>query len=186
ADMRRPTVHSAFGLENHAGLVDLLQAGQRGAAEFSADELFPGVVSAGVANLFVLPAGRPPHNPSELIGYPTTARVLEQLGASFDFVLIDSAPVGPVTDGQLLAAYADSVLVVVRSGQTHRTALRGALEALRSAGRPILGVVLNDLRPGLLSRYTSYGYYYSGYYRKHYGAEMPESLPTSTDPALPI
>ena len=126
-----------------------------------------------MANLSVLPAGRPPYNPSELIGYPTTAGVVEQLGRLWDIVLIDSAPVGPVTDGQLLAAYADGALVVVRSGQTHRTALRGALEALKYAGRPILGVVLNDLRPGVLSRYTSYGYYYSGYYGKQYANGGP-------------
>jgi Mrp family chromosome partitioning ATPase len=67
-----------------------------------------------------------------------------------------------------MAAYTDGALLVVRSGQTHRTGLRGALEALKYTGRPVIGTVLNDLRPGVLSRYTSYGYYYSGYYGKQY------------------
>jgi capsular exopolysaccharide synthesis family protein len=191
ADMRRPSIHTAFGLDNHTGLVDLLQAAQRGLLDIDASGTVPGVVSGGVANLSVLPAGRPPYNPSELIGYPTSAGVMEQLGRLFDIVLIDSAPVGPVTDGQLLAAFADGVLVVVRSGQTHRTALRGALEALKYAGRPVLGTVLNDLRPGVLSRYTSYGYYYSGYYGKQYTdggptAVQPAPLSLSAGPAIPL
>ena len=58
--------------------------------------------------------------------------------------------------------------MVARSGQTRQDTLRGALEALRSVGKPLLGIVVNDLRPGLLSRYSPYRYYYSGYYGKHY------------------
>jgi capsular exopolysaccharide synthesis family protein len=160
-------VHTNFGVPNATGFADLLQQGQTGTGELPADGSVPGAHPSGVDNLWLLTAGRQPSNPSELIGASATAGVVTELGRRFDLVVIDTPPVGPVTDAQLLGAYSDGVLVVVRSGQTHRTGLRGALEAIKHAGRPILGIVLNDLRPGALSRYTSYGYYYSGYYGKH-------------------
>src|SRR5439155_16268769 len=131
ADIRRPSVHDAFGIDNHVGLVDLLEAAHRGATDITRGGDIPGVVQRGVPNLSVLPAGRPPRSPSELLASPTTPGVIEQLGRLWDLVIIDTAPVGPVTDGQLLAAHADGALLIVRSGRTHRTGLRGALEALK-------------------------------------------------------
>ena len=98
-------------------------------------------------------------------------RLIQRLTEVWDVVIIDSPPIGPVADAQILAAAAEGVLVVARSGRTHRTGLRGALESVRTAGRPLLGIVLNDLRPGPLSRYRTYGYYYSGYYGKYHSKE---------------
>lgn len=165
ADIRRPAVHVAFGVDQRHGLVDVLEQAQREPdLSFTDAGAVPGVRPSGVANLWLLPAGYSPLQRSELLGSASTARVIQQLGRLWEIVLIDTPPVGPVTDGQLLAAHADGMLVIVRSGKTPRTGLRGALEALNYTGRPILGTVLNDLRPGVLSRYTSYGYYYSGYY----------------------
>ncbi len=165
ADIRRPAIHTAFGVAQDHGLVDLLEhARHHGEPTFAHADAVPGVIASGITNLWLLPSGKPSDQPSELLGSSTTAGLVHQLGRLWDIVVIDTPPVGPVADGQLLAAYADGVLAIVRSGKTPRTGLRGALEALRYAGTPILGIVLNDLRPGVLSRYTSYGYYYSGYY----------------------
>jgi capsular exopolysaccharide synthesis family protein len=177
ADIRRPAIHSAFGIAMGRGLVDLIAlARNTGKLSFLGTDVVPGVISSGVANLDVLPSGEPPDNPSELIGSTTTARLVQELGRLWDLVIIDTPPVGPVTDGQLMAAHADAVLTIVRSGKTPRAGLRGALEALRYTGKPILGIVLNDLRPGALSRYTTYGYYYSGYY----GKSSPRPITSST------
>jgi capsular exopolysaccharide synthesis family protein len=183
-DLRRPSIHTTFGIPNAGGLADLLELVQDPTFELPAHRPVPGVVPSGVPNLSLLPAGEQPPNPSELLGAAPTAGFVAELGRRFDIVVIDTPPVGPVTDAQLLGAYADGVVLVVRSGQTHRTGLRGALEALRHAGRPILGIVLNDLRPGALSRYTSYGYYYSGYYgKRHHDDSPPPADPGATDPA---
>jgi capsular exopolysaccharide synthesis family protein len=172
ADIRRPTIKAAFGLTQPHGLVDLLERSDSGEDMLTDSATVPGVVASGIANLSLLPSGQPPDHPSELLGSTTTARLVTQLGQLWDVVIIDTPPVGPVTDGQLLAAHADAVLAIVRSGKTPRAGLRGALEALRYAGKPVLGIVLNDLRPGALSRYTSYGYYYSGYYGKSKREEL--------------
>jgi capsular exopolysaccharide synthesis family protein len=171
ADIRRPSIHTAFGLPQTRGLVGLLHhAGPGHDPTWTSADQVPGATPSGVADLTILPSGQPPDHPSELLGSVAAGRLIQHLGRLWDLIIVDTPPVGPVTDGQLLAAQADGVLTIVRSGKTPRAGLRGALEALRYAGTPVLGVVLNDLRPGALSRYTTYGYYYSGYYGKP-GAE---------------
>jgi non-specific protein-tyrosine kinase len=177
ADLRRPTAHHAFGMSNTTGVVDaLLHERERALRNGHAPDVTQedpnlanlGVLATPIENLFLLPSGRIPPNPSELLGSETAARLLSRLNAAFDIVVIDTSPVGPVADALLLAARADGVLVVARARQTRQDGLRGALKALRAVGKPILGIVINDLRPGLLSRYSPYQYYYAGYYGKQY------------------
>jgi Mrp family chromosome partitioning ATPase len=81
------------------------------------------------------------------------------LSEGWDIVIHDTPPVPTVSDALLLAMRADAILVVVRAGITRRGALRGCLAALSQTGRPVLGVVLNDFRPGPLARYSGYSYY---------------------------
>ncbi len=178
-DLRRPTAHRTFGTHNTSGLVEALlrereRALRNGHAPDSAADITPaelGAVPTSIDNLFLLPSGRVPPNPSELLASETAGRLLDHLNRAFDMVVIDTPPVGPVADALLLAARSDGVIVVARSGQTRQDTLRGALEALRAVGKPMLGIVVNDLRPGFLSRYSPYRYYYSGYYGKHYYVE---------------
>jgi capsular exopolysaccharide synthesis family protein len=171
-DLRRPAAHRILGVDRNAGLVEALlsehERAHRNGSEPGPPSSDRYVVATSIEDLFVLPAGTPPPNPSEILGSASAARLLHDLAQKFDMLVIDSPPVGPVADALLLTSHADGVLVVARAGQTRQDALRGALEALASAGKPILGVVMNDLRPTPLSRYSPYRYYYAGYYGNHY------------------
>lgn len=170
ADLRHPSVHTLFGAPSTPGLVDaLLENGGADRGAQAAGET-PGVLPSGVDGLWLLPAGNPPPNPGEVLGSAATARLLERLSAAWDFVVLDTAPLGPVADTLPLAAHADGALLIARAGQTRRGALRRALEALQQTGRPVVGVALNDFRPGPLSRYGPYGYYHSYYYASSYYA----------------
>ena len=171
-DLRRPAAHRFFGVNNGAGLVETLLAeyerAHRNGSEPGPQSAEEFVVPTSLEGLFLLRSGAVPPNPSEILGSETAGRVLHYLAHAFDMVVIDTPPIGPVADALLLANNADGILVVARAGQTRQDALRGALEALGPASKPILGIVINDLRPTPLSRYSPYRYYYAGYYGKHY------------------
>jgi non-specific protein-tyrosine kinase len=155
ADLRRPTVHAWFGVANQHGFTDALT---QDSAEIQ------GVIASGIENLWLLPAGSLPANPGELLGSEGTAHLMTRLGHRWDMVILDCAPVGPVADTLLLAHQASGSVVVARCGQTRRVALHGALAALNSAGQPVIGVVLNDERPGPLAQFSRYDYYHHGYW----------------------
>jgi Mrp family chromosome partitioning ATPase len=143
-DLRRPTVHSWFGVPNDRGFVDaLLQDDEaaRGRGDIA------GAIASGVDNLWLLPAGNSPPNPAELLGSTALPRLI-----------------GPVADTLLVANQAHGSLLVARCGRTRRTALHGALSALSGTGRPVIGVVLNDERPDALARFSRYDYYHHGYW----------------------
>jgi len=113
-------------------------------------------------NLFVLPAGAMPPNPSELLASARTGFLLEQLKRRFDLLLIDSPPVIPVSDALLLSPQTDGVILVARSGKTNRKVAADALRRLGTTRANILGCVLN-----YVNRHTHN--YYHDYYS--YGTE---------------
>ena len=176
-DLRRPTAHRILGLDKSAGLVEALltehERAHRNGSQPDPQWSEHYVVATPVEGLFLLPSGSVPPNPSEILGSESAARLLHDLAQVFEMLVIDTPPVGPVADALLLATHADGILVVARAGQTRQDALRGALEALGPAGKPILGIVMNDLRPTPLSRYSPYRYYYAGYYGNHYYLDDP-------------
>ncbi len=175
ADLRRPSVHSTFGIRNEIGLVDALEH----ALDDSDDDTEPAspaddprIVQSDVPNLALLPSGKIPTNPDVMLGSDSLGRLKERLLREWDLVIFDSPPLGPVADALLVSAHVDATLVVARHGRTRRGALRAALEALRQAGRPALGVVLNDLHLApLTSLVSGGGGYYYGYSHRYYGAE---------------
>jgi non-specific protein-tyrosine kinase len=162
ADLRRPMVHTWFGVPGERGFTDALV--QVGRADPGESIEIPGVIASGLDNLWLLPAGHVPPNPGELLGSDALARVMDRLGHQWDMVVLDSAPVGPAADTLLLAHHASASVVVARCGRTRRTTLHGALAALFGTGRPVLGVVLNDERPSPLARFSRYDYYHHGYW----------------------
>jgi capsular exopolysaccharide synthesis family protein len=147
ADLRRPSMHLSFGLWQQPGLSNVLS----GSADARA-----AIVPAGQRNLLVMPAGDRPPQPSELLSSSLMEELLARWREEYDHVIIDSPPVLSVTDAVLLAVRADAVLLVVRSGQTTRGAIRRACDLLLGVKCNLLGVVLNaaDL--------ASFGDYYSG------------------------
>lgn len=150
-DMRRPTLHTYLDLVGPVGFSTVLSGGA------SLDDAlqrtrFPG--------LTVLTSGTVPPNPSELLGSQTARKLLMDLRAKFDYVIVDSTPLLAVTDAAVLGAGADGVLLMVRYGQTRSEQLTHAVENLQNVGAPLLGTVftLTPTRGG--SSYTyNYGYY---------------------------
>ena len=105
---------------------------------------------------YLLPAGKPGANPTELLQTKALSSVMQKLSAHFDWVLIDSPPVLPLTDALSLKQHADASLVVVRAGSTPKDAIEEAITLL--GPQHVLGIVLNGVE-GLNSLYYKYGYY---------------------------
>jgi capsular exopolysaccharide synthesis family protein len=103
----------------------------------------------------LLPAGEPKRNPTELLQGPGFARVMQQLTPCFDWILIDSAPVVPLTDAVSLRQHADACLLVVRAGSTPREAIEQTIELLEK--KNILGIVLNGVEIRDQQYYRYYG-----------------------------
>ncbi len=120
-------------------------------------------ISSGVEGLELLPVSHSVLDPTPLLGSEDFASFIKEQERYWDYVIIDTPPVGPVADALLVAAATDGILVVARNLKASRSSLRRTLDALDQTGKPILGVVLNDYRADPLSKYTSSGYYY------HYG-----------------
>jgi capsular exopolysaccharide synthesis family protein len=146
ADLRRPRMHELFATSQAPGFSSLALRDEPGDVPLQ-DTTVPG--------LRVLTSGVLPPNPSELLASPRTAAILEALRELADLVLVDSAPVLPVSDAAVLAARCDGVLMVVRYGKTPRDAARRAREQLDKVGARILGVTINGARVD-----RSYGDYY--------------------------
>jgi succinoglycan biosynthesis transport protein ExoP len=152
ADMRRPTIHSSFNLANVAGLSTVLSRASDEADVLALITLHPD------SRLHVLTSGAVAPNPAELLGSQQMRRLLEMLEPHFDHIVIDSPPINTVTDGVLLAAMVDGVLLVVHGGQSRRELARRARQLLHGVGARVLGVILNNVN---VSRedYYSQDYY---------------------------
>jgi capsular exopolysaccharide synthesis family protein len=150
ADLHRPTLTEQLGIEMREGLADCLEGSLN---PFSAlRRLEP-------LNWYLLPAGEPRSNPTELLQTEALAGVLQKLSPHFDWILIDSPPVIPITDALSLARHANATLLVAREGRTPGDAIEKAIAVL---GRQrILGIVLNAVEN--LDRLYSGYYGYSGY-----------------------
>ncbi|HUZ47783.1 MAG TPA: polysaccharide biosynthesis tyrosine autokinase [Terriglobia bacterium] len=174
-DLRKPEIANTLGLTGTKGLSGILT----GAHGFDAS-----VESSGLSpNLWALHAGQYPPNPSELLSSSTMEQLLAGLRRRFDYLVIDSPPVLPVTDATVLSKFVDGVVLVVESGVTPSGALLRAYKTLESAGARILGTVLNKMD----LRYD--GYYrsvYKTYHRYYYRDQEPTHTTSSqTSAAMP-
>ena len=146
ADLRRPLCHDILGCDPHPGLTETLTG---------LVELKDAIQPTSVKGLFLLSAGLTPPNPSELLGSKKMREVLKTLASSFEYILIDSAPILPVSDPVLLSTLVDGVIVVANV-KTPRTLVREGCARLTSVGAKLFGVVLNDVDP----EQRSYAPYY--------------------------
>ncbi len=134
---------------------------------------FPNFVrTTEIENLYLLPSGKRPPNPSELLGSDRMQQLMEKLKSEFEIILFDSPPIIPVTDASVLAAseMTDIVLLVVRSGETKREVAQKAQELLDRVDANVFGVVLNTI--DYAKQYGSYYYYYYHYYYSHDDEEV--------------
>jgi succinoglycan biosynthesis transport protein ExoP len=155
ADLRRPTLHNYFGVENTVGLSDAILETTRVNPVLTPFEDLP--------NLHYIPAGRKVSLPSEALGSAKFHAMLKEWEQQYDTVILDSAPILSVSDTVPLASWADAVVLVTRSERTTVRALQRTIAILRRANVRIAGAVLNDLA----DRMGEYGYYekdYHGYY----------------------
>ncbi len=156
ADLRRPSVAGYLGIEGSVGLTTLLI--QRATID---DVIQPW----GSAGLYVIPSGAVPPNPAELVGSKTMARLIKQMSEQFDYVIIDTPPLLPVTDAALIAKMTSGVLMVAGAGQIRREQLRQSLANLSAVSARVLGIVLNKVSRGADTYGAGYGYYE---YRPHH------------------
>lgn len=135
ADLRNPSQHALFGLENRVGLSALLS----GRAGSEAVRPVP-----GFGSLSVLPAGVAPPNPQELLARPTFGVLLERLTPHVDFILLDTPPATESADAQTVAARAGAALFVVRKNSSRLWRLHAVAESVAKARTAVVGAVLND------------------------------------------
>ena len=108
-------------------------------------------------------------SPTELLENPVFAQLIERLKKIFDLVVIDSPPMGAVTDATLIAERTDEVVYVCRFNRAYRKHIKLYIKALREGKNEILGIVLNGLSPRRIEYYSNYRYYRS--YKKYYGSQ---------------
>ncbi|MDJ1114442.1 polysaccharide biosynthesis tyrosine autokinase [Microbacterium dauci] len=158
-DLRRPKVAEYLGIEGGAGLTDVLIGRVR-----VGDVMLPW----GGRSLFVLPAGKIPPNPSELLGSKQMATLLGALERDFDVVLCDAPPLLPVTDAAILGRATSGAILIVAAGRTTRHQLQGASDALTTVGAKLAGFVMSMVPTrGPDSYYNGYGYGYGYGYTEY-------------------
>lgn len=149
ADLRRPMVAEYLGLERQLGLTTVLV----GSAELN-DVL----QQWGPDELFILPSGQIPPNPSELLGSIAMQQLVSRLEAAFDAVIVDAPPLLPVTDAAVLSQIVGGVVLVVGSQQIKTADLEKSISALEMVEANLLGVILNKL-PSKGPDAYAYSYY---------------------------
>ncbi len=159
ADFRRPRVHRVFGLSNRVGFSTLFRHG-----DLSLQQV---LYQWKESSLYVMPSGRLPPHPAEVLRSPRVVDLLQEMRAVFDLVILDVPPL-MVADAMILASHVDGVLMSVVLGQTHRVALRKVVEPFRqeeAALAPLIGLVAflpegeRALHDGYYTYYTYYAYY---------------------------
>jgi capsular exopolysaccharide synthesis family protein len=151
-DLRKPKVAEYLGIEGGAGLTDVL---------IGRTQVNEVMLPWGGRSLYVLPAGKIPPNPSELLGSQRMNALLEMLEREFDVVLCDAPPLLPVTDAAILARATSGALMVIAAGRTSRHQLSLATDALSTVGAKLAGFVMSMVPTrGPDSYYASYGYGY--------------------------
>lgn len=157
ADLRKPRLHQVFAIDPSRGLVEVLLGAP-----------YHEVVQPVLEHLDLLPAGSIPPNPSEMLGSRQMRDLLERLSNDYDIIIVDSAPVLPVSDSVALAASVDAVVLVGQAGRSSNRQVGEALGQLQRVQAPLIGTVLNKLtarkRSGGGYGY-GYGYGYGGYGR---------------------
>jgi polysaccharide biosynthesis transport protein len=179
ADLRRPGIGKLFGIKPRGGLSSLISG---------IDKVEDVVLEfPKVPNLWILPAGPIPPQPAELLGSTVMKELIAGWRSEFDHIIIDTPPCLSVTDAVALSPEADQVILVARSGQTTKPALRRACDLLLRVNASVMGIVVNAL-----NTHSADGYYYYSYggspARSYYDNEKPptDEVTTPTDAASKV
>jgi capsular exopolysaccharide synthesis family protein len=154
-DLRRPTIAEQFGLGDLPGLSEWFQGRSEANNIYRLENL----------GLWLLPAGRPPHNPLELMQSGKLPPLMRALSAWFDWIVIDSPPVLPLADTSLWARQADGIVLVTRRGTTRKQQLQRGLEVIEKS--KLLGALVNDSSDAV----------HSDYYQRYSSPSSPPGSP---------
>jgi len=166
SDMRKPRIHAIFNVENDHGLTDLLTS------DMNPESI---IQPTSDPNLFILPAGKTPPNPAELLSSEKMRKIIHTLSDRFERIILDSPPLIAVTDGVILSSLTEGTILVIQAGRTGKESVRRAAKVLQDVGARILGVILNNLE----FKDYRYGYYYPYYYQHRYHYYHTETTETS-------
>jgi len=158
ADMRKGRLHKMFQVDVIPGLSNYL-SGINETGKVENDDILKYVRTTEVENLYVVPSGNVPPNPSELLASEATTNMLERLKEIFDIVILDGTPSLLVTDAIILSRDVDSTIIVTAHRTTKKDSLQKVKKAIENVGGKIAGVVINKI-PVNIEKYES-TYYYS-------------------------
>lgn len=167
ADLRKPNIALSFKVPNVNGLSNYLTEGNTASASFLTDvenvyltqgntHIGSRLIETDIENLYLMPSGPTPPNPSELLSSKRMQELVDILSESFDLVIFDMPPVVTVTDAQIMSSYVDGTILVVRERKTNKQAIMEAKKLLDMVQAKIIGVVYNGKKQGEAS------YYYYG------------------------
>jgi Mrp family chromosome partitioning ATPase len=160
-------LHRNLKQENTVGLITWFEAGAKLEGDLTTDPTL-GIIKLG-ENLSLLCSGGRAKSPTELLENPVFGQLLEKLKKHYDLVIVDSPPLGAVTDSLLIAERTDEVIYVCRFNRASKKHVRIYMKQLRNGKNEVLGVVLNGLSPRRIEYYSNYRYYRS--YKKYYGTQ---------------
>ncbi|MHC4439712.1 MAG: polysaccharide biosynthesis tyrosine autokinase, partial [Planctomycetota bacterium] len=176
ADFRNPMQYQVFEMNGSDGLVSLLSG---------TTTLERAIQASGIEGLELLPCKTQLINSAEIINSKSFSKLIKDLSGRYDRVIIDSPPVLPVTDAQILAAISDVTLLVLRADKSTRKSSRLARDGLLSVGAYLLGVVVNNAsKKGRYGYHSEYGYYRGNYVlesRKQKKTNKPAAIAESPD-----
>ncbi|MEW6009274.1 MAG: CpsD/CapB family tyrosine-protein kinase [Candidatus Omnitrophota bacterium] len=147
ADLRRAGISKYLGFNAENGLADLITDGI---------SINDALIQVGIDNLSILPAGKIPHNPAELLGSAKMSNIISMLRTKFDYIIIDSPPVIPVTDAGVIGSQSDGVIMVVRANRTQKGVVKHSETLLKQAHARLLGYILTNIQyhiPAYIYRY---------------------------------
>lgn len=147
ADLRRSRVDRYLGIESSVGLADLITDGA---------QLDDALLNIGIENLTVLPAGKIPHNPADILGSAKMKNLIALMRSKYDYIIFDTPPIISVTDAGLIGAMTDGVILIVKASQTQRGVVKHSETVLRQAQARLLGYVLTNIEyhiPAYIYRY---------------------------------
>jgi capsular exopolysaccharide synthesis family protein len=152
-DLRRPKLHELFEVDQRQGVTHYLAANET----YKMEEIM-----TVIPNLYVMPSGPIPPDPSEILGSQRMADLIGSLRQDFNRIVIDSPPIAAVTDAVVLSKFTDGTVYVIRAHETVRGVMVNGLDQLRAVGAHLLGAILNGVDMIRDGYYSNYFYYYYG------------------------
>lgn len=155
ADMRKPSLDKYLDINVDKGLADVLNSDKVDYKDC--------IIDTSIENLYLLPAGNIPTNPTELLISEKTEKLLEELSPNYDYIFIDSPPLGLVTDAAILGSKTEGIINIVNCEKSKRADISSIKSSLEQANIKLIGSIINsvELDIGMKNKYNSNYYYYS-------------------------